>query len=1065
MLSVCHSNKLEPLAERMAELLRQPAPAVPPLQSELIAVENSGMARWLSMQLAGQLGVAANLGYHMPAAFIWRLLAKALPELPQQSAYNPQILSWRLLQRLLQPHGLPQELAENVKASEGVGLYELASRLAVCYDQYMLFRPDWIRRWQKGEQPDHWQAQLWRELRAEDDGPHWLAACDKLRSVPGFAPGSKTTSVDLPPRMFLFGISTLSPAYLEVLKLFARHSQIYMFVLNPCQQYWGHIDSKKRMARLQVQDNPMQHYSETGHQLLASLGGQGKEFVDKVLEISDDMDNLSEHPGDDTMLHRLQTDILQLTESGGRHGRHDRSIQVHICHSIRREVEVLYDQLLHMFARLPQLSPSEIVVMAPDIEAYAPYIEAVFDTGGHKLPYSIADRSDSSAASAVEAMLQLLELGSSRLVASEWLPLLQLPACAARFGISQEQIPDLTMCLQQAGIRWGVDQRHWQQHGLQAARENTWQHGVQRLLLGYAVSSDMPEYDGLPAAAIGSSHSALVGSLCSWLERLEHWRGRLRQGHTLQQWADALTSLREDFLNSEFIEQTEWRAISEAIDSLRLEAAAARIDCIIPVEEVRASLQQRLSLGSKTYGFMGQGITFCRMVPMRSIPFRVVCLMGMSFEQYPRAQRSPDFDLMRDSHRPGDRGRRNDDRYLFLEAICAAKEVLYLSYSGRSAYDNSELPPSILLEELLETIKLQEGGIEGVQTTHRLQAFHPEYFSGSMEHFSYDAAAAKLATISSGSHTAPFLPAVAQQSQPGATIVQEIVSCSELQQFFRHPQRHYLRHTMNVRQPYGEESLPSSEAFTIDHLEMVTLKRQLLHSLDQGGAADADRLARRLRSDGLLPLGQVGQSAYDQWQVQIQNLLHSISADDLEAWRASHSISTSINPRGMELQGEQPQTSMVHVHATEPSKRDAICCWLQHLVACAAGHKGGGRCHYLQKDGRPNSWRWQVPPDAKALLQELMDYYLQGCAEALYYSPRLSYAHCEALSKKDAEEEKTLATVQSMWYGNSQIWGECGDFYLSLLWRGQDMEQLFVGEAFRTQSEKILLPMMQSRQP
>ena len=1058
MLHVYNSNRLEKLAERAAELLRQPGQPGDWLHGELIAVENRGMARWLSMQLAQHLGVAANIDYRLPAAFIWTLLRKALPKLPLQSSYSPQLLAWRLLQRLLRPDSLPPELRAAVRASDGVGLYLLAKRLAECYDQYMLFRPDWIEEWQRQEPPDNWQAQLWRELREQDDGPHWLAACDMLRQLPGFAQGDGAPAeLSLPPRLFLFGISTLSPSYLQVLHAFARHSEMHLFVLNPCRQYWGDIYSRKQVAKQEARDSKTLQYGETGHQLLASLGGQGREFADNIQDSAEQSGGMDEQdlyvdPGAGTMLRRLQQDMLDLRESRGAGG--DHSIQVHICHSMRREVEALHDQLLHMFSSHPGLGPSDVMVMAPDIESYAPYIDAVFATSRQKLPYGIADRGGGGGFGASELLLKLLELEGSRLLASEWAQLLQLPECAARFGIGAEQIPDIEECLAQAGVRWGMDVAHREQHGVHMGEENTWRHGMERLLLGYAAGSDMREYQQLPAAEAGSDYSEVTGGICAWLDRLDYWRRELPRPRPLRQWAESLGRLRDDFLDGDAADRDELQLINDAIEELHSEGEVT--SCDIPVAEIRACLQDRLRAAADSSSFAGRGITFCRMVPMRSIPFKVVCIMGMSFDAYPRAHHPPDFDLMLEQPRPGDRSRRNDDRYLFLEAIGAAREMLYISYVGRSAKDNSELPPSVLLNELLDAVSLQGGEAKSIQTEHRLQSFHPEHFTGEGRRFSYDQGAAQLASVCGSREDNPFLKGPLQSQAP----LPESVQLAELKGFFRDPQRHFLRNALNIRRPYAAEELPPSESFAMDKWQGVDLMRALLRSLGEGGEGQAQSLIRRYRSDGLLPPPPVGELLLQQPISQVRNFMGQMDPASLKQALDDNVDAISVATANCSLRGELPKAPMRHVHATEPNEYDIVQCWLQHLLSCVAGVAEEGRCDYIKRDGTPGCQRWLVPEDPRRLLRQLLDLYLQGCVNPLCYSPRLSQAYCEARS--DDEKDK-VGKALDLWHGNPNARGLRENFHLSLLWRDQDMEKLFCGKEFKEQSEAVCLPMLEHR--
>src|SRR5690606_9535507 len=102
---------------------------------------------------------------------------------------------------------------------------------------------------------------------------------------------------------------------------------------------------------------------------------------------------------------------------------------------------------------------------------------------------------------------------------------------------------------------------------------------------------------------------------------------------------------------------------------------------------------------------------------------------------YPRPRAPAHFDLTENDYRPGDRSRRDDDRYLFLEALLSARERFYLSWVGRSVVDNAESPPSVLVAQLrdhLADVLHSESGydnvLEQLTTEHPLQGFSREYF-------------------------------------------------------------------------------------------------------------------------------------------------------------------------------------------------------------------------------------------------------------------------------------------------------------------------------------------------
>ena len=433
VLSILRGNHLEDLAGRLVGLVREAPP--PPLEPEIVVVQSPGMARWLSLRLARALGVAANIRFPLPGGFLWDTFRSVLPHVPESDPLERRVTVWHLRAILDGLDDAPrfEPLRAYLRAADECGSYELAARVADLFDQYLVYRPQWIARWEAGAD-EGWQAALWRALVARTVEPHRARVQDAaLRALAKPAPAGT-----LPRRVAVFGIPTLAPAYLHGFRRLAEHVDVHLFLLAPCREYWGDVTRPRRTGAGGVAGGAPE---TPGAALLASLGKQGRDFLDLVIDCDPHVDEPAfREPGDDSLLHALQTDMLTLRAGDGRIAiaPDDRSIQVHVCHGPMREVEVLYDQLLWLFEQHPDLTPADVVVMTPDIDAYAPAIEAVFGgaAGPRRIPFTIADRSLRADSPLVEAFLGLLDLPDSRYDADRLLTLLEAPAVHGRFGIA-----------------------------------------------------------------------------------------------------------------------------------------------------------------------------------------------------------------------------------------------------------------------------------------------------------------------------------------------------------------------------------------------------------------------------------------------------------------------------------------------------------------------------------------------------------------------------------------------------------------------------------------------------
>ncbi|PYJ00852.1 MAG: exodeoxyribonuclease V subunit gamma, partial [Verrucomicrobia bacterium] len=510
---------------------------------------------------------------------------------------------------------------------------------------------------------------------------------------------------------------------------------------------------------------------------MASLGYLGRDFLKLVLDagdwVTEDACESFTEPGTDTLLHTVQSDILHLRDRGRdqdcpplelRPG--DDSIQVHCCHSPLREMEVLHDHLLDWFRRDPQLSPHEILVMMPDIEAYAPFIQAVFDSPedeSRRIPFSLADRSARRQSQVIDTFLTLLNLPLTRLGSATVLTLLEAPVVRQRFHLIEQELERIRSWIEETRICWGIDQQHRAQFELPELPNHTWRAGLDRLLLGYALPGRGQHlFAGtLPCDDIEGNAATVLGRFVEFAEQLFATVESLRMARPFGQWQKLLQEVLRRFFHANPQTEPELVEVHAGIDQLARQAALADFQEPLDFAVVLERLTPALESDRFASGFLTGGVTFCALKPMRSIPFKIICLVGMNDEAFPRPTSHLSFDLMARQPRLGDRSSREDDRYLFLETLLSARQRLYLSYVGQSIRDNSQTPPSVLVSELAQYVAqaftlapaAPAAGSAGVPlggsarapeaeelagrdasasivTRHRLQAFSEAYFGG-----------------------------------------------------------------------------------------------------------------------------------------------------------------------------------------------------------------------------------------------------------------------------------------------------------------------------------------------
>ncbi len=1062
-LTLHTSNRLESLADALAATLRD-AP-LPPLTSERVIVQSLGLRRWLSFQLAERLGVAMNVAFPFPAELIEDAFTTLLPSTPPAARFRREVLPWRV--HAVLPGLLAEENFAHLAHYTGTDarkLWQLASQLAAVLDRYVAYRPEMLRRWDAGNvaEGEEWQARLWHTVA--DSQPHPAALADKLRQCahPGFA--------EKFPRLCIFGISTLPPFYLALLGHLATLTDLHLFLLAPTQEYWGDLRDEKEKARLRrwltKRGTSIQPAFEQGHPLLASLGKIGREFHEALLDLTPtaEPDHFAE-PAQTTLLGALQRDIFTLTEPDEPVSipRTDLSIQLHDCHSPLRDLEVLHDQLLALFDRDPSLTPRDVLVAVPDIAAYAPFVEAVFgapESDALRFPYSIADHSARAENQVADAFLRILDCVGSRFPASAVMALLDCPPIRERFDLSEA---DVALCREwtaRSGIRWGVDEHHRATLGLPPVRENTWRFGLDRLLLGAAMAGDGEQlYRGiLPDDGIEGSLAITLGAFADFCAQLFATSERFTGANlTIAQWAETLGDALATFCASDDDFADGWRAASSQLRSLAENAALAEHHTPVPFAIVHAHLTTALADTDRGGSFLRGGVTFCSLKPMRAIPHRIIAMLGLGDGTFPRTTRPPAFDLAAASPRPGDRTLRDDDRYLFLEAILSARDTLYLSHCGQSARDNSASPPSVLVCELLDLLERKYTGEssplrEQISTRHRLHAFSSDYFTGDSRRISYspeNASAARIATAPR--HTAAAFAAVL----PAVEIEREL-SLRRLTDCLIHPAQFFARERLSLSLPSEVAALEDTEPFSLGGLQKYALKDELTRATSTNQQATA-------RAAGILPSGFAGDSEFANAELVARHLAKQVARFAPGEPLPPANISLIIGD--WKLSGTLAPLVPAALIQQRPAKlkaKDLLRAWVSHLLLCASAPPTAPLRTVLIAEDFAFAFATLSTDAATAELTALLALYQRAHSEPLRFFPQTSLLFAKKEIAKPAPD-KNAESAAAEWHGNDfSGGGECTDEWNALIWRNTAAP---LDEDWRTLALAIYRPLLAALAP
>jgi exodeoxyribonuclease V gamma subunit len=1058
--------------EILSDVIRTPLRS--PLDREIIVVQSRGMERWVSMELARHHGVCANVYFPFPNRFIHDIFSLLLPSMPKASPFDRPATTWgimKLLPELMKQSGFEALAYYLSDGDEGRKQYELADRIADTFDQYLLFRPEMVLGWEKGKDT-HWQATLWRALVHEYGAHHRAAYGEAL--LKGLRQGSISPK-GLPQRVTLFGISALPRFHLAVLEGISPWVDVYLYLLNPCQEYWGHILSDQEMARIKhrseaTSTNGEILHLEGGNRLLATMGALGREFFELVQGFDPEETTSFMDPGDETLLARIQRDILYLDAKGqaseiheGMEGQDD-SLQIHSCHSPMREMEVLYDAVLAMFERDPDLAPRDILVMAPDIETYVPFIQAVFETSHEdpkSIPFNIADRRMTDENEIVDPFLSILGLCESRLGAEEVVELLQSPLLRSRFGLTEEDLDLVRAWVRESSIRWGMNGGHREEEGLPLEEEHTWKSGLDRLLLGYAMSGRPTRlFEGiLPQEGIEGDGANVIGRFLEYLERVFYYVNQFKSSKSLSAWERSLSELLEDFFFVKGRSERDIQTIRAELQSLSEMERISGFHRRLSLRVIRQNLSGSFEKQGYGYGFMAGGVTFCAMLPMRSIPFKVVCLLGLNHNTYPRKTRSVSFDLMTESPRLGDRSRTKDDRYLFLEALLGARKTFYVSYVGQNIRDNSVLPSSVLVTELLEYVenrfKLQAGDMRGpIIRQHRLHGFSPEYYRGEETLFSYSQQNYLAARASLSPRIPPEPLFRGGLSEPNASW--QTVEVEDLCQFYSNPAKWLLRKRLGIFLEEDTPVLEETEPFDLKGLERYKIAQEILAGKIEG--KQEDDLFTEFRAAGRLPHGVVGECLFSELSREVegfaerlkpyfaQDLLEPLVVDlPLGAFRVNGSV------------GPIYSDYLIMYRYARLRAKDFFRAWIHHGALNTGGPETYPKKTLLiglqPKGYKSIAWRFDPVEDGEKILKGLMTFYWTGLTLPLPFFTETSWTYGTERIQKGRPIEEGMKKARRIWEGGEFMKGERdSNPYYRLCFK--DMDPL--GDEFRRVTETIM---------
>jgi exodeoxyribonuclease V gamma subunit len=985
MLHVHRAERADRLADGLAETLLEPLGD--PFAPDVVAVPTRGIERWLTQRLSNRLGttagrrdgVCANVEFPFPGRLILGALAAATGIDAERDPWLAERSVWPLLDVVDECLGEPwlATLALHLEGTRGeaedpIRRFGVVRHIADLFDRYGVHRPDMVRAWVAGEDEfsGEWQPELWRRLRARIGAPspaeRLTAACARIREDPAL--------LDLPARLSLFGLTRMPRSYLEVLAAIAVGRDVHLFVLHPSPSLWRQVAGELENGPPIADRRGDRTSTLPENRLLASWGRDVRELQLVLANTGDAADHHHALPATEapTLLGAIQQDIREDRQPPGpplpgepdtrpRLADGDRSVQIHACHGRARQVEVLRDAVLHLLEDDPTLEPRDVIVMCPDIETFAPLIQATFGAGraaadadddpaaaGKRLPdlrVRLADRSLRQTNPVLGVVSQLLALADERATASQLLDLAGREPVRRRFGFDDDDLSRMQDWVAACAIRWGFDAPHREPYRLGTVSANTWRRGLDRMLVGVAMTEEDRRLVGgvLPLDDVDSGAIDLAGRFAEFIDRARAATDALTGGKPIHAWieaiaraADALTATSDrDWWQRRELERLLADVDSDSGDGTGPSGAT------LELADVRVLLADRLRGRPTRANFRTGHLTVCTLVPMRSVPHRVVCILGLDDGEFPRRARRDGDDLMLAEPHVGDRDPRAEDRQMLLDALLAATERLIVTYTGNDERTNLRRPPAVPVGELLDIVErtvscAERPARDQVVVHHPLQPFDPRNFTAGRLvpdrpwGFDPQALAGAAALTRPREARPPFLPAPLPPRDDG------VVELGHLTRFVEHPVKALLRDRLGISVSEFFDEVQDAIPVELDALEQWGVGQRLLEGVLAGAELKACMQAEIAR--GALPPGELARPALAEIGAVVGQIAGAAKALGADREPGSLDLNLAL-PDGRTLAGTVTGLCGDAVRTISYSRvkpRDRLRAWVKLLALSAA---------------------------------------------------------------------------------------------------------------------------------
>lgn len=1039
-----------------------------PLTKRVIVTSGKGMQNWMKFEIAKQLGVSANLHFVTTEKIVWQL-SKPHAQNFDYSTVNPfskERIAWKIrnvLPGIILDHPIEFKLIKYfIKSDDPLKKIQFCWEVATVFDGYLHYRPKLIQDWEDGkiDGQNHdatWQAILWRRISGELPCPPISTLCKE-----------KTFASEGPEKIYFFGFSPIPPVYIEAFAKYAEKHEMHAFFLQPTDQYWKDVLSNRE--KLILIDEGKELFLELGPPLLGDLGKNWQKFILILQDLDIYEPNFiqsKERNYGDTALSALQSHLLKMPE-GNNHKKlnfknSDHSIQFHSCHSTLREIQVLQDFLLDQFNQSPDLLPSDILVVCPQIQDYSALIKSVFDnpeSNEIKIPYGICDRQWRNESRIIDTFYHLLEFAEGRATSRDFYSLISRPAICQKFELDELDLEVIRWWIEKTNIAWGFDAKHKETLNLPPLNESTWQNGLDRMFIGFCSggSASEPFDDLLPIDEIEGSRVEIFSKLISIVECLR----ALSQECSLRHHPSTWEKIIENFLLKKFFldddkNHSDLTALRKSLAVLTNESNDDADKEPLPV--IRFHLERTLNDKSPFSRHFTSGVTFCSIRSARCIPAKIICHLGLNGGAFPSPPSRASFDLCKLNPKYTDRNQTEEDRLLILESILCCRETIYFSFQGQSNKNNEKIPPSVIVDEILEQLDLiidfsEEKNVNSSRDTfiflHPLQPFGKDYFKKS------DSSCSNRFIESRKTHSFSRMNcngalSLAQDRAEQKKFYSSPLSNShkfngtlklnDLIDFWKGPSTYFVKKILGISIWEKEDLLPENERLDICPLKDSAIKAKMIKRFieekesseisDQATPSFSKKLHLELKRMGLLPPSTLGIALNDALQGEVQVI---VNRAQIPLNEKSIKFTGSVYLEKVELEGKSSPIFANNQVLFFPSKLKGKHCiegLIRHLWINSSQEFGGNVGTFISGQNQGYILKPRNQNLCREQLHELINLFIEGLTRPLPFFPNsslswLNQTHRQRNKKISDTNKSPISCAETTW--ETKFGGEAHEF-------------------------------------